>query len=93
MVKNDIDLSYYLTKLLAIISVVILVLTCWRKINTEENKKAFEERIEKAKQEQEIQEKNNLGDNIYIWTDPETGVEYIIWEGYRKGGITPRIKP
>lgn len=91
--KNDIDINYYLTKFLAILSVVIFVLICWRKINTEENKKAIEEVIEKTKQEQQIQEKNTLDDNIYIWTDPETGVEYIIWEGYRKGGITPRIKP
>lgn len=30
-------------------------------------------------------------DSIQIWTDSETGVQYVIYKGYRKGGITPRL--
>lgn len=30
-------------------------------------------------------------DEIFIWEDPETDVQYIIYKGYRKGGITPRL--
>ena len=30
--------------------------------------------------------------DIRIWTDPDTGVQYVIYSGYRSaGGITPRI--
>ena len=27
---------------------------------------------------------------IYIYVDEETGVEYIVYNGYQKGGICPR---
>ena len=33
----------------------------------------------------------NNGESISIWTDEETGVQYIIFQAYRKGGITPRL--
>ncbi len=34
----------------------------------------------------------NLSDSfIYIWIDEETGVHYVIFQGFRKGGITPRL--
>lgn len=26
-----------------------------------------------------------------IWTDEETGVQYIVYIGFRKGGICPRL--
>lgn len=29
--------------------------------------------------------------NVYIWIDEETGVQYIIYEGYKQGGIYPRL--
>jgi hypothetical protein len=29
--------------------------------------------------------------NISIWTDEETGVQYVIYGGYKQGGITPRL--
>ena len=32
-----------------------------------------------------------LSDCIGVWTDSETGVQYVIFYGYRKGGITPRL--
>jgi len=30
------------------------------------------------------------GNNVYVYVDPETGVNYLIYHGYRCGGITPR---
>lgn len=33
----------------------------------------------------------NSTDYIQIWTDDETGVQYLIYQGYKKGGITPRL--
>lgn len=33
----------------------------------------------------------NSDDEIWIWTDEETGVQYLISKGYHKGGITPRL--
>lgn len=33
-----------------------------------------------------------INDNfIYYYTDEDTCVEYIVFSGYRKGGITPRL--
>lgn len=29
--------------------------------------------------------------NTRIWTDEETGVQYVIWSDYRGSGITPRL--
>ena len=31
------------------------------------------------------------GDDVYVYVDPDTGVNYLIFYGYRKGGITPRL--
>ena len=28
--------------------------------------------------------------NVFVYVDPETGVNYLIYHGYRCGGITPR---
>lgn len=46
-------------------------------------------------EEPTVGEKDN--ETIYIWTDEDTGVQYIIYSeaGYRKGfgGITPRLNP
>ena len=30
------------------------------------------------------------GNNVYVYVDPETGVNYLIYNGYKSGGITPR---
>ena len=32
----------------------------------------------------------DLMNAIYIYVDEETGVEYIVYNGYKKGGICPR---
>ena len=29
--------------------------------------------------------------SVHIWTDEETGVQYIIYDGYGQGGICPRL--
>jgi hypothetical protein len=29
--------------------------------------------------------------SVSIWTDKETGVQYVIYEGYKQGGIVPRL--
>ena len=29
--------------------------------------------------------------SVHIWTDEETGVQYIIYDGYKQGGICPRL--
>lgn len=29
--------------------------------------------------------------SVHIWTDEETGVQYIIYDGYKQGGIYPRL--
>lgn len=37
-------------------------------------------------------ERNEVNKNdIYFYTDEETCVEYIIYDGYKAGGITPRL--
>lgn len=28
---------------------------------------------------------------VMVYTDKDTGVQYLIFEGYRRGGITPRL--
>lgn len=28
---------------------------------------------------------------VYVYVDPGTGVEYLIWKGSYSGGITPRL--
>jgi hypothetical protein len=33
----------------------------------------------------------DLSDSIIAYTDPATGCDYLIYAGYRKGGITPRM--
>lgn len=58
----------------------------------ERYKNAFEEG--KRKKETEIEMKKNgamTQDAFTIWTDPETGVEYIVYNNFYKGGITPRL--
>lgn len=44
---------------------------------------------------QEMTSLSALGyeDNVYDYVDPGTGVHYLIFYGYRKGGITPRLNP
>lgn len=37
-------------------------------------------------------ERNEINKNdIFFYTDEETCVEYIIFDGYRAGGMTPRL--
>lgn len=31
--------------------------------------------------------------DFYDYVDPDTGVHYLIFYGYRKSGITPRLNP
>jgi len=37
----------------------------------------------------------NYGDDsrFYVYIDPDTGVNYIVFVGIQKGGITPRYNP
>ena len=44
---------------------------------------------------QEITSFSALGyeDNVYDYVDPDTGVHYLVYCGYRKGGITVRLNP
>lgn len=44
---------------------------------------------------QEITSLSALGyeDNVYDYVDPDTGVHYLVYCGYRKGGITTRLNP
>ncbi|MES2337877.1 MAG: DUF6440 family protein [Pseudomonadota bacterium] len=30
---------------------------------------------------------------IRVWSDPETGCQYLIWGRSGRGGMTPRLKP
>ncbi len=30
-------------------------------------------------------------DEIYLYIDPETGVNYLVYDGYRAGGMTTRL--
>lgn len=69
-------------KILAVsLSVLVLAFGFWDSLKTPEEKK-------QAKSE-EIQ------GNIYIYTDPDTKVQYVVYsyhEGYAgMGGITPRL--
>ena len=49
-----------------------------------------------ATEETEVQEvekiyrQQGFGE-IHIWTDPETNVQYIVYDGGYGGGITPRL--
>jgi maltose-binding protein MalE len=45
-----------------------------------------------------VEESTNQSNNtlppsssVRVWTDEETGVQYIIYEGYKQGGIYPRL--
>ena len=89
----DEDIGYDITKILVILSIITFAIVIFAKINTEEIRNLITKNIEERQEKIKEEESKKLDDGIYIWTDPETGVEYIIWEGYRKGGITPRIKP
>lgn len=55
----------------------------------------YAESIELPIEQPEVGEKTNK--DIYIWTDDDTGVQYIIYRektGYAGfGGITPRLNP
>lgn len=47
-----------------------------------------------AKHEPTVEAKNN--EDVYIWTDEETGVQYVVYShivanGGGAGGITPRL--
>lgn len=44
---------------------------------------------------QEMTSLSALGyeDNVYDYVDPDTGVHYLVYCGYRKGGITVRLNP
>ena len=44
---------------------------------------------------QEITSLSDLGcnDDVYDYIDPDTGVHYLVYCGYRKGGITTRLNP
>ena len=44
---------------------------------------------------QDITSFSNLGydDNVYDYVDPDTGVHYLVYCGYRKGGIAVRLNP
>ena len=44
---------------------------------------------------QEITSFSDLGydDNVYDYVDPDTGVHYLVYCGYRKGGIAARLNP
>lgn len=44
--------------------------------------------------EENVDQKNDTlppSVEVHIWTDEETGVQYIIYEGYKQGGIHPRL--
>ena len=34
---------------------------------------------------------NDGFDSVTVYTDPDTKIQYILWDGYEKGGITPRL--
>lgn len=38
-------------------------------------------------------EEYRYDDSFYIYVDPDTGVNYIVYVGMKKGGITPRYNP
>ena len=44
---------------------------------------------------QEMTSLSALGyeNNVYDYVDPDTGVHYLVYCGYRKGGITARFNP
>lgn len=42
-------------------------------------------------QEEVVEEYYSMNDHgVYAYTDPETGVNYLIFTGYNRGGITVR---
>lgn len=49
------------------------------------------EPIKATKLEGKIRGSRSGGEQIRDWRDPETGCRYLLWEGARKGGMTPRL--
>lgn len=68
--------------LVGLVALLIYVLvTPVKKVETDEDTKT--ERLEKV----------DSNDNIKIYVDEETGVNYLIYDGYREAWITPRFNP
>lgn len=34
-----------------------------------------------------------VSDDVYVYVDEETGVNYLVFSGYKRGGIIPRYNP
>ena len=51
------------------------------------------EPIKAAKLEGKIRGTRSGGEQIRDWRDPDTGCRYLLWEGARQGGMTPRLTP
>ncbi|OUO25388.1 DUF6440 family protein [Eubacterium sp. An3] len=43
--------------------------------------------------ENEETEKSVSSDWIHVYVDEKTGVNYLVYSGYKSGGITPRYNP
>ena len=31
------------------------------------------------------------GEQVRVWRDPDTGCQYLLWDGRRRGSMTPRL--
>lgn len=31
--------------------------------------------------------------DVFVWRDSQTGCQYLVYAGYKRGGITPRLNP
>lgn len=51
------------------------------------------EPIKAAKLQGKIRGTRSGGEQIRDWRDPDTGCRYLLWEGARQGGMTPRLTP
>jgi hypothetical protein len=49
------------------------------------------EPIKTTKLEGKIRGTRSGGEQIRDWRDPDTGCRYLLWEGRRQGGMTPRL--
>lgn len=65
--------------------VTVLSLTaCGQQTNDESNTQIVQEDTVKQVST------GTSSNNVFVYVDPETGVNYLIYHGYRCGGITPR---
>ncbi|MGP7794524.1 DUF6440 family protein [Sphingomonas sp. CLY1604] len=51
------------------------------------------EPINASNVEGKVRSQRSGGEEVRVWRDPQTRCQYLLWEGRRKGAMTPRLAP